>query len=65
MELRNSVLHSHGSIPSDTDATVTLTLEQLNNAGGPGGTLRRCNMTAEHLLALLDREPSPFHIHLK
>lgn len=70
VEIRNSVLLTHDSIPSDAGAVVNLTLEQLNTAGRAGGSFEGLSIegdaaTAQRLLDLLDREPSPFYMHLK
>jgi alkyl sulfatase BDS1-like metallo-beta-lactamase superfamily hydrolase len=70
VEIRNSVLHAHDSIPADAHATVELTLDQLNAAGRAGGGFDGASIdgdstAADRLLRLLDREPSPFYMHLK
>jgi hypothetical protein len=64
------VVHVHDAIPEGADAVVELTQAALNEAGRADGTFDGATVegdaaAVQRLLTLLDREPSPFYMHLK
>jgi alkyl sulfatase BDS1-like metallo-beta-lactamase superfamily hydrolase len=71
-ELRNSVINVHeNAIPNEADATVKLTLAELNALSTPTATVSALDgaevsgdsSAPDRLLELLDRAPSPFYMH--
>ena len=70
VEIRNGVLIPHKTMPKQTDATVTLTLSELNAIAKPDGSMKTMKVkgkksSVKKLDQLLDGDVGGFYMHIK